>query len=109
MLRLSRYRPDVSSARGSFLFRRRTRVDSAMSVEAHVRIVPYVHVLVVNVVKAGAHMPNRRVVEEMPAFPTSAIEAVAEISEAVVNPAIKTNRRSPISTGEKKRADVPAP
>src|SRR5271156_35949 len=109
MLRLSRYRPNVTSARRRFFFRRRTRVDSAMPVEAHVRIVPYVHVLVVNVVKAAAHVPNRRVVEEMPAFPTSPIEAVAEVAEAVVNPAVKTNRRPPIPAGKNKRAVVPAP
>src|SRR5271155_5344968 len=102
MLRLSRHRPNVASVRHRFFFPRRTRVDSAVSVEAHVRIVPYVHVLVVNVVKAGAHMPNRRVVEEMPAFPTSPIEAVAEVAEAVVNPAVKTNRRSPIPSVESK-------
>src|ERR1700735_743291 len=109
MLSLRGYRPDVSLMRRSLFFPRWTRIDSAVSVKAHVRIVPYVDVLVVNVVKAFSHVPHCCVVEEMPAFPTSTDEAGAEVAESVINPAIETDRRSPKSRGENKRAIVPAP
>ena len=58
MCGLCGYRPDMSFMCGSFFLRRRTRVNSTVAVETNVRIVPYVHVLVVNIVEVAAHMPN---------------------------------------------------
>src|ERR1700683_2172155 len=93
----------------SFFLRRRTRVNATVAVEADVRIVPYVHVLVVNIVKVAAHMPNRCVIEEMPTFPTSAIEAVTEVTETIVDPAIKPYSGTPIAVIEHKPGAAPTP
>src|SRR5271168_4394453 len=109
MLGLRRHRTDMSVVRCSLFCGGRTRVNSAMSVVADVHIVVNVHMLVVHVMKVSAHMPYRRVVEEMSMVPSPAVKARAEIAESVVDPAIKTDHRAPISVIENKPRTSPAP
>src|ERR1017187_5452334 len=55
------------------------------------------------------HMIYGRVVEEMPALPATALIAVAEVAEAIVNPAIETYCRAPITIIENESAAAPTP
>lgn len=65
---------------------------------------------VINVVDhRGIHVCDRAVIKIFAAAPVAAVEAHAWISETVVNPSIKTNRRSPISRMPKVEAFIERP
>src|ERR1700722_8830532 len=109
MLGLSSNRTNVAFASCGFFLTSRTCVDSAVAVEGNVAIVVNVHVFVVNVVEAAADVPDLRVVEEMSALPTTAVKAGTEVAEAVVNTAIKSYDRAPISRIKNESGTAPAP
>jgi len=107
-------RPDWSAVRfvgPGLLLRRGARGYSAPStVERHVRVVIYDDGPVIDIGHVrDVHIGHRPVVEEVAAAPFSACEAFAEISEAVINAAIKSNVRAPIAGIPNIEAIVPTP
>ena len=84
---------------GSHLSRRRTRLDSTRaSVIRHAIDRHIVDGLVINVVDVcDVYVVNRAVVVEIAPAPLSAVITVARISETVVNAAVESHGRSPIS------------
>src|SRR5712692_4093488 len=98
VLNLNRDRRNMSLMRRSLLLRCRTRVDSAVAaVEADARLRVVDHRLVVNVVNdRDVHVVHRLVVEEAIVVPTSAFVTFTKIAEAIVDPAIETDYRTPI-------------
>src|SRR5579863_4293398 len=109
MLCLSSHRTNVTFAGRGFFLRSWTRVDSAVTVVRNVGIVMNVHMFVVNVVEAAADVPDVCVVEEMSALPATAVKSSAEVAEAVVNAAIKSYDRAPISSVENEAGTAPTP
>src|SRR5208282_1968054 len=95
-----------------FLLRSRTRDYATLTtVKGHVRIVVHNDGPVdVNIPDNGCvHVYNSRVVEEGSATPFAAVEAVAAVAESVINAAIKSNLRPPITGIPNVHALVPAP
>jgi len=111
MLSLLGDRPHVSVMSRSFFLSVGVIVDSAVAaVVADVIHCALVHPCVVSVVEVvRVHVVVRRVVEEMPVVPASALITMAEVSVAVVNPAVKTNRRAPVAFVEVVSAVAPTP
>src|SRR5580698_2707070 len=67
-----------------------------------------VHPLVVNVVEA-VHVIHRRVVEKMTVLPGSTFITMTEVSETIVDPAIETYGRAPVTLIENKSSAAPTP
>jgi len=111
MLHLRRHRSPMRFACEGLLLRCRTRGYSALpAVECDVRIVVYDDRLVIDIGHVrDIHIGHRAVVEEMAAAPFPACEAFAEVSEAVINAAIKPDVRAPIASIPKIEAIVPTP
>ncbi len=105
MLRLRRHRRKMPLACERLLLPRRTRADStipAVVADPIYRDVVVDHRGVVNVMNIrDVHIVHRPVIEKPAAIPASAIVAVAEISIPVIDAAVETNLRSPISLIEK--------
>jgi len=92
MLSLSGYGPDMFFMSGSFFLSCRAFIEPA----ATPVVADVVHILVdpcvVNVMDSiGIDVIHRRVVEKMTVLPTSTFIAVAEVTVAIVDPAIKTH------------------
>jgi hypothetical protein len=51
----------------------------------------------IGIVEAGADVPGRGVIKEMATFPMTAPKAGPEIAESIINPAIETDVRAPIT------------
>ncbi len=103
---------DVVLVFGSHLLRAGASVDAAAPpVEAGVVAdVVDVDVLHVGVVDDGAvHVHDRGVVGEVTALPTTAEEADATVTEAVVNTAVEADMRTPVAAVEDEGAPAPAP
>ncbi len=104
-------RRDVSLVCKSFFFRRGARLDPTVAaVEADPVHRNVVNPGVVNVVNVGhVHIQDCPVVEEMAAVPTSTLEAYAEVTESIVDPAVEADMRPPITFMKKICAVAPAP
>jgi hypothetical protein len=111
MLHLRRDQCPVRFVGVGFLLRRRARGYSTLSaVVRHVRIIVYDDRLVIDIGHVcDIHIVNRSVVEEFAAAPFPALEAFAEVSESVINTAIKSNLRAPITSIPNIEALVPTP
>jgi hypothetical protein len=104
------YGADVPVTSGGLFFTGGARVDSAVAVVTHVRIVSDVNSGVVDVVDhIDVDVIDCGVVEEMSAVPASAFVAVPEIAETVVNTAIEADCRAPKTSGEREAGAVPSP
>src|ERR1700722_8258370 len=110
MLLLRRHGSHVPLACVTFFVRTRSRVDSAFAaVKRHARPVVLNNRRAIRVVNDRlVHMHDRGVIEEMIVFPTSAFKSVPEISESIVDAAIKSDVRSPVSGVPQKRAAAPS-
>src|SRR5260370_33134768 len=108
-----RHWPDMASASRGLLLGRRSRVDAAVAaVITHARNSDVVvhHRRVVHVVDFGhVDVIHRTVVVEAPAVPAATFIPAAKISVAVIDPAVKTYDRSPISFVKHKRGSTPGP
>src|SRR5271165_328567 len=112
MLRLRRYRRNVSLVGIGFLFGRRTSRHAALAaVECHVRIVIHDHGAIhVDVADYGRiHIHDSGVVEESPAAPLAAVESVAAVTEAIVNATVEADMRSPVAGIPDVGAVIPTP
>src|SRR5271163_845991 len=111
MLSLSRNRTNVPVVRRRLLFRTRTYVDSTIApVEADAVDVLVDHGGVVNIVNFGdVDVHHRAVIEKVSAVPTSAFKTQTEISEAVIDPTVEANVRTPVTVVEIKSAVTPPP
>jgi hypothetical protein len=111
MLHLRRDWSAVRFVSPGLLLRRRTRAYSALStVVCHMRIVVYDDGLVINIGDVGdVNVGHRPVVEEFAAAPFAALEAFAEVSEAVVDAAVESDVRTPIADVPEIDAIVPTP
>src|SRR2546425_7002082 len=112
MLSLIRDRREMSLTRERLLLARRTRADATVAavVADAVHGGAVDHGGVVNIVNGGdVHIRHRAVVEKPAAFPASAVVAVAEVSEAVVDAAVETDLRTPITFIENKSVAEPGP
>ena len=111
MLHLRRDRCPMRFVGVSLLLRRRARGYSALSaVVCHVRIIVYDDRLVIDIGHVRhIHIGHRPVVEESAAAPFPALEAFAAVSEPVINAAIKSNVRAPITSIPNIVALVPTP
>src|ERR1039458_5552591 len=110
MLSLSGYGRNMPIMSGRFFLRRGPFVDPAVTsiVANMVRVL--VHPRVVNVVDdALVHMIHGRVVEKMPVLPAPAFITMAEVTEAIVDPAIETYGRAPVAIIENESATAPTP
>ena len=111
MLRLSGHRRHVSLMRRRFLLRRWAPVDppvAAVVADAVHGVVD--HRCVVNVVNLGdVDVGHRAVIKEPSVVPTSTFEALAEVTEAVINPAVETYLRTPVALMEEKSVAFPSP
>ena len=95
----------------SLFLRRGARIDPAVTaVVADMVNRALVHPGVVNVVdRVDVHVIHGRVVEKMPVVPASALITMTEITEAIVDPTIKTYERAPVALIEKKSTAAPTP
>src|SRR5260370_24142174 len=113
VLDLRRHWPDMAFASRGLLLGRRSRVDAAVAaVITHARNSDVVvhHRRVVHVVDFGhVDVIHRTVVVEAPAVPAATFIPAAKISVAVIDPAVKTYDRSPISFVKHKRGSTPGP
>ena len=95
-----------------FLLRGRTNRHSALpAIERHMRVVVHdysaVHINVCNLRRVYVH--HRSVIKESSVPPLAAIKAVPAISESIVDPAIKTNLRTPVAAVPGINSVIPAP
>jgi hypothetical protein len=74
---------------------------------SYIRLVDPGFVYVVNDV--DVHVAYSAIVEEVSVVPPSSLEALAEIPEAIIDAAIKTDLRAPISVIEHKSISAPSP
>jgi len=111
MLSLSGYGRNMSLVSRSLFLRRGTSVNPAVAaVVADVVDLALVHPGVVNVVdRVDVHVIHSGVVVKMPVVPASALVATTEITVAIVDPAVETYVRSPVTWIEKKPAAAPTP
>ena len=110
VLSLSGHRRNMPLMRGGLFLSRGARVDPAVAAVEADAVRGLVHPGVVNVVDdVGVHAIQRRVVEKMPVVPASAFITVAEISEAIVDPAIETYRQAPVAFIEEESGVAPTP
>src|SRR5580658_2452036 len=112
MLSLSRYRRDMPLVCGGLFLSGGTRVDA--SVAAVITDACDRGVLddprVVNVVDhRNIHVVYGRVVEKVPVVPATAFVPVTNVTEAVVDPAIKANGRTPITFVKDEGSATPTP
>src|SRR5579863_8047134 len=96
---------------GNFVLGSRTRVDTAFAtVVADVGVIHNRHMFVVDVVNIDdINVHDVAVIEKVAAVPASADETLAEIPEAVINPSIEADVRSPVTFVKKKNPAVPTP
>ena len=95
--------------RGIF-FTRGTLSDPALAaVVADVGLGPHVDALLVHIVNVDVDVQHRTIVEKVIVVPASALKSMAEIAEAIVDPAIKSHVRAPVAGVEKVNAVAPAP
>ena len=94
-----------------FLFRSRALIDpAAPAVVADPSHIPLINRRVIHVVNdRDVHVVDRAIVEEASIFPTAAFIAMAKIAVPVVDPAIESDHRPPISFIENKSAAAPTP
>jgi len=99
MLSLSGYGRNMSLVSRSLFLRRGTSVNPAVAaVVADVVDLALVHPGVVNVVdRVDVHVIHSGVVVKMPVVPASALVATTEITVAIVDPAVETYVRSPVT------------
>ena len=98
--------------RGSFLFRSRLRFHSIRTVKAgavnvHILFDGVINVRVVN--DRLVHVGHSGVVREPVSIPASAPIAISGVAVTVVNAAVKTDMRSPVTLVKDVRTVVPAP
>lgn len=111
MLRLRRDRPAVRFVGIAQLLRRGTRWYSASAtVKGNVRVVVHNHRFVINISDIGyIHVGDGAVIEKSPTSPFTPGKTFAEVSEAVIDPTIKPDLRSPIAGIPKVNAVVEPP
>ena len=112
VLSLSAYWRDVSLTLRSLFLPRRTRIDTTVAaVVADAIHGPVVdHGRVVNVAYVGhVHIVHRAIVEKTVVVPPPAFISIAEVAEAIIDPAIETDSRTPIAFMEQKSVAAPAP
>src|SRR6266576_1568906 len=105
MLSLSTHGRDVSLTQRSLFLPRRTPIDTTVApVVAGPIHGPVVdHGRVVDVVYVGdIHIVYGTVIEKPVVVPTPAFVAISKIAEAIIDPAIETDSRTPIAFMEKK-------
>src|ERR1039458_2404400 len=93
-----------------FLLRGCTHRDAARSaVEADAILVAILDRCVVDIVDSrDIHVVHGTVIEEVSAIPTASFISLAEVTEAVVNPAIKADFRPPVAVIEEIAEIAPA-
>src|SRR5580700_6904863 len=113
VLRLRRYGTDVAASSGRFFLWTGARFHSAIAAAvtdaARARIIVYDGGVVGVVDDRDVYVVHAPVVEKVSVIPAAAFVAVAEIPEAVVDPAIKTNRRAPETFMKNVYAVAPSP
>src|SRR5207249_1831403 len=101
----------VTLVHESFICMRWTPVDSAWATVVRHSI--HRHIIndcpVVNVNVGDSDVIDGAVVIEVPAMPITAFVAFAEVTVAIIDPAVESNVRTPISCMPKVRAAIPAP
>src|SRR5882724_8812666 len=112
VLILSRHRPDVPFPRGGFFLRRCAHVHAPISaIVAHPRNIDVVlHVHVVHIANYSfVDVVHFAVVIKMVVIPSSAIISVSGVAPAVINAAIESHHRPPITHMENICLAAPAP
>src|SRR5580704_9377272 len=110
VLRLSRYRPYMSTPRGSLFLRRSARVDPAVAAVIANAAGGLIHPGVVHVMNGPrVHAIHRRVVEKVPVLPAAAFVAMAEVPETIIDAAVKPHFRAPVALIEKESSAAPGP
>ncbi len=112
MLRLGGYRRDVPFAHSGLILGswpcRRSTIAAVKAGAPRSRIVDYG--CVVHIMDIGdVHIVDGTVVEEASIVPAAPSVAVAEISIAVINPAVETDLGSPVALMEDKPSTFPTP
>src|SRR5579863_3719470 len=111
MLLLGRHWSHVPLARVPFLLRRWAIVEATLAAVVRDAGTIFLNdrrpIRVVN--DRLVHMHDRGVVEEVIILPTSAFKSISEVSKSIVNSAVETDVRSPISAVPEKCAAAPAP
>src|SRR5437667_401323 len=111
LVRSRRHFPGV--LRSGFLFRSRLRFHAVRTVEAgmtSVRLFVHHRLIDVRVMNdVGVHARHGGVVTEGVSFPAAAPVTVSEVAIAVVNAAVKTDSRTPVTLVKHVNAVVPAP
>lgn len=92
-----------------FLLSCRFPVDSAGSVKASSVIRLYPRMVNVSIVNTGANMPAGAIIKEMAAFPMATPEPGSEITKSIVNSAVESDVRAPITDVPKVASITPAP
>src|SRR6266403_2218286 len=111
MLSLIRHWREMSPTSESFLLARRPRGNATVTaVEAYAFVVPVDHSGVVDVVNDGdIHIVHGTVIEKPAAFPASTFVTIAEVSITVVDAAVETDLRPPITLIEEISVAAPCP
>src|SRR5580693_6383501 len=111
MLSLGRYRRHMSVTSRCLFLSCWARLDPAVAtVVAHAIDGRVLHRSVVNVVDVGdVYIRHRAVIEEVSIVPASSRKADAEVTEPIIDSAIKTHLRTPIAFVEDKCTTAPAP
>src|SRR6185437_939218 len=100
----------VTLVHESFIIMRRSTVDSAWAaVKSHPSPLVDYHRAVIDVNVGDPDVINTAVVIEIPAVPITAFIAFTEITEAVIDAAVKANVGAPVARVPKICAAVPAP
>ena len=99
LLILRRHSRNTSFPRSRFFSRRRTLVDSPISVIARARHVPIIlDPRLVNIVNSALiHIVHRAVVVEPPSLPASSLVSASGVSISIINSAVESDFWSPIS------------
>jgi hypothetical protein len=89
----------------------RPRLNSAASaIKSDMTVIHNRDVLVINIANVNyIDVRNFAVIEEMVSLPTTSPEAIAEISEAIVDTAVESNMRSPPTRMEDIESPIPTP
>jgi hypothetical protein len=111
MFCLRGYGRDMPLMCGSFFLRSGARVDAAASaIEANAGNVCFVHSRVIHIVNnVDVYVEHRAVIEEVSVIPAPAFETVAKVTEAIVDPAVETHLRTPVTIIENVPAVSPTP
>jgi hypothetical protein len=111
MFSLRGYRRDMSFVGSSLFLRSRTLVYTAVAaIEANTGYGSVVYSCLVNVMNLGdVDVGHRTIVKKVVVVPTSTFEAMTKVTKAIVDPAVETYLRTPITIIENVSAVSPTP